>query len=553
MPPSEYDYSALTGYARAIVDWIPWPSTATKVKQEHLDRWDQAINDLKSITFNVRDYGAKGDGGTDDTTAIQAALDACVAAGGGIVFFPKPSSSYKVTSTINIVHATSGNVAYVHLMGSQAGFGSAIQWTGGNNSSVFRTRAWKLSIAQNLHVNLGTATGMVAWDVDGDTNYTSSAFLQFLNCHVNVRTGASNIGWRMGHSGGVDISYVGWKGCIVDSDTAFGAAGQTGWVWEHSNCLVFHWDCCSAQNLARGWTGIATSGSFWGQNGAGGHTWTSCGGTQNTVDFELPYAAPYTWDGGRFETGKTFLQLGGNSGASHAFTLNGVAITNYGQGSVEATFNMTCPANLVLTNCYIDLHSHTAALFTLNNPSGGFGSLTVNGGGIYTAVDPVYTVSSGTWSVYFRGVQKLDASDIPVGYLADRGDELGYTQFTGAVSVTATSEATANTVVTASAISFDGNTPVMIEFFSPYNSNPSATVTMVIVLYEGASSIGLWSQLFCSGTEQVPLKLERRLTPASGSKTYSVRAYVASGTGTVGAGAGGVGANMPGFIRIRRA
>jgi hypothetical protein len=37
---------------------------------------------------NVRNYGATGDGVTDDTAAIQAAIDACYAAGGGIVYLP---------------------------------------------------------------------------------------------------------------------------------------------------------------------------------------------------------------------------------------------------------------------------------------------------------------------------------------------------------------------------------------------------------------------------------------------------------------------------------
>ena len=39
--------------------------------------------------YNVKDYGAKGDGITIDTKAVQAAVDACYDAGGGQVYFPE--------------------------------------------------------------------------------------------------------------------------------------------------------------------------------------------------------------------------------------------------------------------------------------------------------------------------------------------------------------------------------------------------------------------------------------------------------------------------------
>ncbi len=55
--------------------------------------------------YNIRDFGAKGDGKTVDTVAINKAIDAATAAGGGTVYFPSgtyPAVSIHLKSNIAI-------------------------------------------------------------------------------------------------------------------------------------------------------------------------------------------------------------------------------------------------------------------------------------------------------------------------------------------------------------------------------------------------------------------------------------------------------------------
>lgn len=62
-----------------------------------ITQWDSRRSTAQDVAdlggggdwFNVRSYGATGDGTTDDTTAVQAAIDAAVSAGGGVVYFPR--------------------------------------------------------------------------------------------------------------------------------------------------------------------------------------------------------------------------------------------------------------------------------------------------------------------------------------------------------------------------------------------------------------------------------------------------------------------------------
>jgi len=57
-------------------------------------------SDPRQGALNVRDFGAVGDGKTDDTAALQAALDAAGKAGGGLVF--APTGDYLIRGRLDV-------------------------------------------------------------------------------------------------------------------------------------------------------------------------------------------------------------------------------------------------------------------------------------------------------------------------------------------------------------------------------------------------------------------------------------------------------------------
>lgn len=75
--------------------------TVTKTKLDRLEAAAAAASGRYMSVYNVKaDYGAVGDGTTNDTTAIQNAIDAANTAGGGRVYFPV--GTYKLTSALTM-------------------------------------------------------------------------------------------------------------------------------------------------------------------------------------------------------------------------------------------------------------------------------------------------------------------------------------------------------------------------------------------------------------------------------------------------------------------
>jgi hypothetical protein len=207
------------------------------------------------------------------------------------------------------------------------------------------------------------------------------------------------------------------------------------------------------------------------------------------------------------------------------------------------------------------LYEKTDGLIYFTNDGGTEYDLTGSSGSLSL---PVFDegVNKGTATAGINLVGTYAAGTVTGGtaiftFTLPPGHEFDYVEKTSSTSITATSEATADTVVTGSAVTYDGSTAVMVEFFSPSvrpATDAVADRSVNVTLYDGAASIGIWGQTItpAQNDDNKPFHLVRRLTPSGAAHTYSVRAYVSGGTGTISGGTGGVTAAMPAFIRITK-
>jgi hypothetical protein len=128
---------------------------------------------------------------------------------------------------------------------------------------------------------------------------------------------------------------------------------------------------------------------------------------------------------------------------------------------------------------------------------------------------------------------------------------LGYVEQNTNVSITATTEGTANTVVSLGAITYTADPTEF--WFSCMRATAPASQSMNIGLFDGTTGLGIITFMgSTSPAQQTPICQCRMFTPPASSKTYSVRAWVSGGTGTIEAGAGGAATNMPIAIWARR-
>lgn len=164
--------------------------------------------------YNVKDptYGAKGDGSTDDTAAIQATITAANAAGGGVVFFPP--GSYRTTAALTLSDKVS-------LLGSGM-FASRIRIDHATANGVSVASATDNQYIRDLGIAPTQANSGSHIVISTGTATTISV----VGCHLGDPSNTT--GKCLALTGGNAEAYV--TGCIFESGAAANQINAAGTV-----------------------------------------------------------------------------------------------------------------------------------------------------------------------------------------------------------------------------------------------------------------------------------------------------------------------------------
>lgn len=165
-----------------------------------------AVQGVSGFFYNVKasPYGAVGDGTTDDTASVQAAIDAADTAGGGVVLFPP--GTYRYTSQLSVSYKVSlqgCGPSVTHLKLDNASNAIGITFPG-TTSDQFRSQ-----FVRDLRLSSAQA------NTNGAINI-QDAFLEVSNVEiVGSASGHTNELVNIGASAAVTAMYLLMNGCVL--------------------------------------------------------------------------------------------------------------------------------------------------------------------------------------------------------------------------------------------------------------------------------------------------------------------------------------------------
>lgn len=211
--------------------------------------------------YNVKKYGALGDGNTDDTVAIQAALNAAASAGGGVVYLP--AATYVISNITLDTNVTLCGAGWATILQAKSGTtGYLIALTQPSTSRQVTIRDLALLTPYG-----GAAAGHILLD---NTGWAGGDPFDCMHRVLNVFS--FNSGGDAFHFGSNTRALV-VSGCSQYQATGFGFHFEGGCT----DSFISHCNSGPSGNHGfnvAGWNNMLTScKSFWAGYDTATHTW----------------------------------------------------------------------------------------------------------------------------------------------------------------------------------------------------------------------------------------------------------------------------------------